>query len=608
MSILLSCQNLAKSYPGKLVFQGLSFGIHERDRIGLVGSNGAGKSSLLKILAGVEQPDDGQIASRKGLQVRWIEQESTWPSGLSALEVLRDYCRGIGMAEAEAELAAATALSQAGFENSSVEASSLSGGWQKRLSLSRVLIGSPDLVLFDEPTNHLDWEGLAWLKRLLSQASFAWVFVTHDRYLLQTTAKQIAELSSVYSEGIRFYPGNYQDFLKARADFISGLLAQESSMANKARREEEWLRQGVKARGTKARSRIDDAHQLIQDLQSLRSRLSEQDLNLEFSSSGRQTKKLWSAKGLCFGYDDKPIIKNTDLLLTAKRNLGILGPNGSGKSSLLKLIAGELKPQAGEVVRAHDLRCMYFSQDRSNLDDDATVQDNLCESGGDHVQFQGRSLHVVSWAKRFKLSPEHLSLPARDLSGGERARVSMAKIMLHASDILLLDEPTNDLDLETVEVLEEALSSFPGALVLVSHDRVFLENLCEFYLGFDGQSGAQYFASIDQWQDALQGCDKGADERNKPANSPVKATGSGKKKRQKLSYKEKFELEQMESVILEAESRLAEASAKLEDPQILADSHALRLASEEMEKAQQAVDGLYSRWTELEERRQELEG
>lgn len=609
MSILLSCQNLVKSYPSKAVFEGLSFGIHEKDRIGLVGANGAGKSTLLKILAAIEHADDGQIASRKGLRICWIAQEESWDADLSVQAVLMDYAKALGLPDDEAEVEVASALSQAGFTDFTVKASGLSGGWQKRLALSQALIGSPDLVLFDEPTNHLDWDGLAWLKRLLTAAEFAWIFVTHDRHLLQTAVSQIAELSSIYPDGIRFYKGGYQDFLQARAEYVETLLSQESSLANKVRREEAWLRQGVKARTTKSRSRIDDANKLIQDLKDLRHRLSDREMDIEFSASGRQTKRLWSGKELSFSYEDRPILKEVDLLLSAKINLGILGPNGSGKSTLLKLIAGELQPQSGEIQQAHNLRCLYFSQDRSQLDDTATVQENLCESGGDHVQYQGRSLHVISWAKRFKLSAEHVNLPVKNLSGGERARVAMAKIMLQPADILLLDEPTNDLDLETVEVLEEALQGFPGALVLVSHDRAFLENLCEYYLGFDGQGGAQYFASIEQWEDYLN-------EKQRPAAGKASPSTSAKarqeqrnnKRRARLSYKEQYELEHMEANILEAEEKLALAMQKVEDPVIIQDTAALMQASEELEKAQQVVDQLYARWTELEERRQEAEG
>jgi len=484
----------------------------------------------------------------------------------------------------------------------------LSGGWQKRLSLCRTLIGSPDLVLFDEPTNHLDWDGLAWLKRLLNQADFAWIFVTHDRHLLQTAVQQIAELAPIYADGIRFYKGGYQDFLPARAEFMEGLLSQQSSLANKVRREEAWLRQGVKARGTKSKSRIDDAQKLIQDLKELRSRLSDREMDLEFSASGRQTKRLWSGKSLSFAYQDRAILKDIDLLLSAKINLGILGPNGSGKSTLLKLITGELNPQAGEIQKAHDLRCLYFSQDRASLSEDESVQRNLCESGGDQVQFQGRPMHVVSWAKRFKLTAEHLILPVRDLSGGERARVAMAKIMLQPADILLLDEPTNDLDLETVEVLEEALTGFPGALVLVSHDRAFLENLCEYYLGFDGKGGAQYFASVSQWESYLAQSENTTENKTSQSVQGKDRTDQRlAKRRQKLSYKEQWELDHIEATILEAEENLARASQKLEEPAVLSDSAALLQASQQMEKAQKHVEQLYARWTKLEELRQEVE-
>jgi ATP-binding cassette subfamily F protein uup len=608
MGILLSAQNLARSYPTKTVFSGLSVGIHEGDRIGLVGANGAGKSTLLRILAGLETPDEGHLAPRKNLKTCFIEQENPFSLEQTPNTALLAYASQQGLDPDDATVQVAVALSQAGFERTDLPLSQYSGGWQKRVSLARALIGEPDLVLWDEPTNHLDWEGLAWLQDLLKQAPFAWLLISHDRHILQTCAGQIADLSPIYPDGIKLYQCRYQQFQEQRDEYLATLASQRASLANKVRREEAWLRSGVKARGTKSRSRIDEANRLIEDLRQLRGRLDQSEVTLEFAASGRKTKRLWVGQHLAHGYDGRLLFQDCNLALTQGLKLGILGPNGCGKSTLLKIIAGSITPQQGEIETAQDLRCLYFSQDRNHLEMTKTVQDNLCESGGDMVRFRGEMIHVVSWAKRFKLTPEHLNLTVDNLSGGEQARVALAKMMLQPADLLLLDEPTNDLDLESVETLEEALSEFPGAMVLVSHDRAFLENLCVAYIGFDGQGHADYFASVGQWQSAWQKAQAPATRASGPAKARQDSgRGAARKSANRLSYKDKRELEQMEEQIMSAEQVLAEAQQRLEQPAVIQDPDQLRDASAALDKAQSEVDALYARWAELEEKRQALE-
>jgi ATP-binding cassette subfamily F protein uup len=599
-SVLLSCQEIGKSYYARPLFKGLSFGVFDDDRLGIVGPNGAGKSTLLRIMAGLEEPDEGQIARRRQLRAAYVPQTASFAPGVRVLDATRDAAIAGGVPDDEADLRAQMILGQIGFADPEAEATSLSGGWRKRLSLACGMVASPDLLLLDEPTNHLDLEGILWLESMLKDASFAWVMVSHDRYLLERTVTKLAEVNKAYPQGVFLTEGSYSDFLTKRADWMQQQARLEETIANKVRREVEWLSRGPQARTTKSRYRIDEAHKLIEELSSLRQRRSTSETQLDFAASGRKTRRLVVADGISKAMGDKPLVKDLSLVLTPGLCLGIMGGNGSGKTTILKLLAKELAPDSGLVTHAEDLKVAYFDQNREQLDPAATLRSVLCESGGDSVVFQGRSLHVMTYAKRFQFRNEQLELPIADLSGGEQARALIARLMLRPADVLLLDEPTNDLDIPTLEVLEESLQEFPGAVVLVSHDRYLVNAVCNLVLGHDGRRWT-LFGDCEQWEKAfLAPPAKAAPAPATPAAAAAPAAQAPKKDAKRLGYLEQREYDKMEADILDAETALAEQQRLVEDPSIQTSSTRLSEAYAALKKAQDRVDTLYARWAELE--------
>ena len=586
---MISVENLTKSYTSRPLFENLSFAIMEGDHVGLVGPNGSGKSTLLKILAGVEEADSGTRAVRKGTRIGYVPQDAAFSPGKTVEDVLLEVLHDVDEAEKASRLA--KALGKAGFTDRTQLTDTLSGGWRKRLAIARELVREPDVLLLDEPTNHLDIEAILWLEGLLRSEPEAFVVVSHDRYFLENVAKRMIELNRIYPDGLLQAGGRYSDFLEKRDEILRSEAAYQDTLANLVRREVEWLRRGPKARTTKAKARINNAERLIDELDESRDRARTSTAKIDFTSSDRKTKRLWIGKGLRKSLGDRPIVNNLDLLLTPGMRLGVLGPNGSGKTTLLRMIVGELAPDAGTIERADWLRVVYFEQNRQSLDPSLTLKRALAPEG-DSVVFGDRSLHVASWAKRFLFRPEQLETAVSKLSGGEKARIILARLMLQPADLLVLDEPTNDLDIPTLEVLEESLLEFPGALVLVTHDRYLIDRVSTQILALDGRGEAEFFADYDQWagRPAVSMAERRADEGVRPSI----------RERKRLSYLEQREFDEMEAKIHAAEERLANAKARAEDPAIAADAAALQERFGELAAAQADVDRLYERWSELE--------
>ena len=610
MCALLSCQGLAKAFGAQTLFTGVTLVINPGDRVGLIGPNGSGKSTLLKILCGLEQPDSGTVFTQKLLRIGYLRQEDSFDETASCIDILYQAAQKLDIDEAEQYNRVHALLSRAQFADPQQTVRLLSGGWRKRLAICRALVRRPEVLVMDEPTNHLDIEGILWLEKLLNtslpESPAAFLMVSHDRRFLENTVNRVIELAAVYPEGSFQIRGTYADFLDKKADYLLQRQSLEERLANKVRRETEWLRRGPKARTTKARYRIEEAGRLQEELSEVRTRnRSTGQVGIAFDATQRKTKKLLTATGLTKGFHGTTLFSGLDLALTPGMRLGLLGRNGSGKSTLMHILAAAvrqsgLKPDKGSIVTADGLRIVSFDQRREQLDPDATLRRALAPEG-DSVVYQGQSLHVVTWAKRFLFRADQLETPVYRLSGGEQARILIARLMLQPADVLLLDEPTNDLDIPSLDVLEESLCDFPGALVLVTHDRFLLDRVCTVVLGFDGAGKTEYFADYEQWLVMLQ-----EQQRKEQPDSP---TGSREKpvakpKSGRLSYMDQREYDQMEELILAAEARLGELEALMASPEVIANPAQLQRYWQEQQEVQAKTEQLYDRWNELEQRRQ----
>ena len=603
--MLLSCESLGKSYGVKPLFTDLSLGLCEGDHVGLIGPNGSGKSTLLKILAGLENPDCGTRSVRRQLRIGYVPQEPLFAEQHTVEDALSQVLLDEGLDPHEQGARLAKALSLGGFVRSDQCVSTLSGGWKKRLAIARSLMLEPNVLLLDEPTNHLDVEGIIWLEGLLKSEPHAFIVISHDRRFLEAVTTRIWELNRRYTNGVFQANGRYSEFLEQRDAALQAQADYQASLANRVRREVEWLRRGPKARTTKAKARINSAGQLIDELNDIESRQGNASAGIEFTASGRKSKQLLVAEGVEKSLGGKLIVSSLDMLLGPGEQIGLLGPNGSGKTTVLKLLAGTVEPDSGTITRADRLRVVTFEQHRESLDQQATLRRSLAPAGGDAVVYQDRSVHLVSWAKRFLFRPEQLDLPVFRLSGGEQARLLIARLMLQPADLLLLDEPTNDLDIPTLDVLEDSLLEFTGALVLVTHDRWLLDRVSTRLLALDGTGHAEWFADYAQWEAAQA---RKETEERKSGISKDSAAQVGPSKRKGLSYKEQKEWDQIEEKILKAEEAVAVCQAAASDPAIASSATDLQERYAALHAAQAGVERLYARWAELDEKRTQAIG
>ena len=583
---------MGKAHGPRSLFDELSFGLFEGDQVGLVGPNGAGKSTLLRILAGIEPPDRGQRSLRTGVRVGYVPQDPVFPPQGTVEDMLTATLAAVDEDERPGRIA--QALGRAGFADGRAEVAALSGGWQKRLAIARELAGEPDVLLMDEPTNHLDVEGILWLEGLLAERTRACLVVSHDRYFLEHVATRMLEVNRAYPTGLFETAGRYSEFLTRRDEFLRGQAAYEESLANTVRREIEWLRRGAKARSTKAKGRIKAADRLIEELRDARARAATRAADIDFTASGRRSRRLLVARGLAKSLGGRSLVQGLDVTITPGTRIGLMGPNGSGKTTLLNVLAGALAPDAGTIERADGLRIVRFEQQRPGLDPQQSLRRVLAPEG-DTVSFQGRSLHVAAWAKRFLFQPEQLEVPVGRLSGGEQARIHIARLMREPADLLILDEPTNDLDIPTLDVLEESLITFEGGLVLVTHDRFMLDRVATGIVALDGRGGAETFADYAQWELARS--------RTTPALSPEGRGGksaSPRTRSKRLGYLEQRELDAMQAAIVEAETAREMCRRAAEDPGIASDPAGLQARYAALEDARAEVDRLYARWAELE--------
>ena len=610
MPPILNAQSVTKQFGATPLFRNISLTVEDGDRIGLIGPNGAGKSTLLALLAGQVAPDSGELAVRKRARAAYVPQDSRFDAGRSVRQVLESALDAAHALDSEREGRLRELAGRTGFEDLDAQAASLSGGWRKRLAIIEALVGAPDVLLLDEPTNHLDLAGIEWLEELLASASFAVVTVSHDRYFLETTSTQIIELNRVFAEGLLRVKGSFSRFLEEKQAYLESQSRQQESLRNRVRTEIEWLRRGPKARTTKSKARIDTANAMISQLAAMDSRTVINSAGIDFGATERKTKRLVEFEGVACaapaedgGDKSRMLFEKLDFTLTAGMKVGLVGPNGSGKTTFLRLLRGEIDPAQGAIRRADALRLVYLSQMRE-LDENLTLRRALAPEG-DGVNYQGRTIHVASWAARFLFTGEQLNQPVRNLSGGERARVLIAKLMLEPADVLLLDEPTNDLDLATLEILEDNLLEFPGALVLVTHDRYMLNRVSTIVLGLDGRGNIGRFADYGQWEDWVEEAGtKGIREQGSERISPNSANNasSANANKKKLSYLEAREYAAIEQRVEASDQRLAAARARVEDPGIATDAAALQAALVELDVAKLENDVVYARWSELSEK------
>jgi len=616
MPPILNAQSVTKQFGATPLFRTINLTVEDGDRIGLIGPNGAGKSTLLAILAGQVEPDSGELAVRKRARAAYVPQDSRFAAGLTIRQVLEKALAAAHVNESEREGRLRELTGRAGFTDLDAEAAALSGGWRKRLAVTEAMVIEPEVMLLDEPTNHLDLAGIEWLEELLRASSFAAVTVSHDRYFLESTSSQIVELNRVFADGLFRVKGTFSRFLEEKQAYLESQSRQQESLRNQVRTEIEWLRRGPKARTTKSKARIDTANEMIGQLKAMDSRTTVNSAGIDFEASQRKTKRLVEFNDVACdvpaseGVSSRRLFTGLNFILTAGMKVGLVGPNGSGKTTLLRLLRGEIEPAAGSIRRADALRLVYFSQMRE-LDESLTLRRALAPEG-DAVIHQGRTVHVASWAARFLFTSEQLNQPVRNLSGGERARVLIAKLMLEPADVLLLDEPTNDLDIPTLEILEENLLDFPGALVLVTHDRYLLNRVASIVLGLDGRGHTGQFADYAQWEDWLIEQDDIEQDGLKQEKSNRRSDGSGAPQptwlssansaKKKLSYLEAREFAAIEQRVEVSDARLAAARDHVEHPDVATNAIALQEALKELDAAQHENDALYARWAELTEK------
>lgn len=594
MTFLINAQNISKSFGSEALFSNISIAILQQERIGLIGPNGSGKSTLLKILMGMETADEGKLVCNNNAHLVYLAQEDDFNPNATLKEILFGQ-----QANQLADSACHHQIWQCAGENLFPDLAqtvvNLSGGWRKRLAIVQAIMKNPDLLCMDEPTNHLDLEGILWLENLLKKARFAFLVVSHDRYFLNQVVNTVVELNAVFPQGYFKITGNYQQFMQKRADFIAGQFKTAQTLSNKLRQQAEWLQRMPKARTTKAQYRIEQAEQLKVDLQKINARNTQnKTAAIDFTATQRKTKTLLEVKNLKFSRSGKLLLEKLDLKLSPGLCIGLLGRNGSGKSTLLHLLNGDLMPDSGSIERALHLKTVLFDQKRAQLNRNQSLLRALAPAG-DSVVYQGTSIHVVAWAKRFLFSAEQLSQSVATLSGGEQARVLIANLMLQPADILLLDEPTNDLDIQTLEILEESLQEFPGAIVLISHDRFLLDRVSDKLLYLDGHGEATFFADYQQWQQTLSAA------KATPQTTAV-TTADKIKKTKLLNYDEQRELACLPTRIQKAEEEIALLEVQLQNPDIGTQLDKLLAIQQKIETLQSKIATLYQQWEELEKK------
>lgn len=625
---LVSLQEVRIAFGGPELLDGVTFQIERGERVCLVGRNGAGKSTLMKIVDGELTPDSGEIIRARGARVASLEQEV--PRDLSGtvfdvvseglggtvalLSEYRSLVHSLSLGDDAGNIAdvervqhliessggwqiqqrVETVLSRLGLDPDAA-AAELSGGYKRRVLLARALVNEPDLLLLDEPTNHLDIESIGWLEEFLLEFRGAILFITHDRRFLQTLATRIIELDR---GRVTDWPGDYKTYVARRQAELDAESTHNSLFDKKLAQEEAWIRQGIKARRTRNEGRVRALKELRRERLSRREQTGSAEMKLnEAERSGRL---VIEAKGIGYSYEGSPLIRDFSTLIMRGDKIGIIGPNGSGKTTLLNILLGSLEPLRGSLRMGTRLEVAYFDQHRAQLDDEKSVMENVGD-GYDNVMVNGRTRHIIGYLEDFLFPPERSRSPVNVLSGGERNRALLAKLFTKPSNVLVLDEPTNDLDADTLELLEEMLMEYQGTVLLVSHDREFLNNIVTSTIVFEGDGRlVEYVGGYDDWLRQRSLSSPGGTEKAKKKEKPEKSRPQRERLRT-LTFKEKRELETLPALIESLEAERAGLYETLADPDFYRrDGSSIPAVKARMEELDKEIPAAYERWELLE--------
>ncbi len=586
---LITLRDIELGFGGDPLLEGVSLAVAKGERVCLLGRNGAGKTSLLKVLTGEIAPDGGEIVRAPGIRIADLPQSV--PDGIRGT-TRSAVAAGLDDAEAweqeqriERTLTRLALDAEAPFEG-------LSGGLQRRVLLARALVAEPDLLLLDEPTNHLDVEAIQWLEGLLSAWRGGLLFTTHDRRLLERVATRIVELEQ---GRVTSWPGDYTNYLRRREERLAAAAKERERFEKKLAAEEVWIRQGIKARRTRNEGRV----RRLQEMREIRAGRRRDVGRAKFTARAAEAsgKRVFETRGVSFGFGDEALIQDMSTFVARGDRVGVIGPNGSGKTTLLRLLVGELQPTSGEVITGARVEIAYFDQHRARLDPADTVVDSVAD-GAEHVGSNGDARHVISYLQDFLFTPDRARSPVSALSGGERARLLLARLFAKPSNVLVMDEPTNDLDVETLELLEERLLEYAGSVLLVSHDRAFLDNVVTSTLVLEGSGRVgEYVGGYSDWlrqREAING-DKRASVKNSAGREKSSAD------RPRLGFNQKRELEALPARIETLEEEVGQLHTRLGDPALYRqDGSEIAAVRDALARTEAELEACYARWTELE--------
>lgn len=604
---LVSVRDLTFTHGGPLLFNEINFQVESGERIGLVGRNGTGKSTLLKLLCGALQPDDGTIIIGDDASVGRLIQEVPDGDDATVVDIVR---QGLTAEAAvvdehnwEHQQKIDRVLSQMELQPD-VSFGSLSSGMKRRVLLAQAIVTEPKVLLLDEPTNHLDVEAISWLERFLKGYSGAIIFVTHDRVFLQELATRIIEVDRAR---LFDWTCNYKTFLIRRQELLDAEEKQNAAFDRRLAEEEVWIRKGIKARRTRNEGRVRALKKMREARSDRHTQLG--NVRMEAAQGQRSGQLVLEAKDVTFAWDKEPIIDSFSTLLSRGDRVGIVGTNGAGKTTLLKLLLGDLTPDSGSVRLGANLQIIYFDQLRETIDETQTVVENIGE-GQDTLLINGRTKHVYGYLQDFLFTPERARRPARFLSGGEQNRLMLAKLFKQPSNVMVLDEPTNDLDAETLELLEELVGQYTGTVLVISHDRAFLNNVATSTIAFDPDGTVrEYDGGYDDYVRQRRGAAKQSkpvtthNQNRKPKPQPTTAP------KKKLSYKDKKELEELPKRIANLESQQAKFHEQMADPEFFKqDPTTIASANEELSTLTDQLTTAYTRWEQLEEMTEQQHG